>query len=274
VISSVKAVIPAAGFGTRLEPLTLAFPKELLPVNRRPMVQLAVEEALSSGVRDVGIVIRQGKESIQKYFEALLQSTSPTWETLRRSLSTARLRFIFQRQPLGLGNAIYEAKSFIRDSPFVMIIPDQFVVSEVPATRQLLEAAATALDSVWSSVVYVARDKLELFPGTRRFVLSNKRGHTWKVEGFREDLAYSNGDVLLGFGRTFFPADALEYFSEKYINPATGEVDLLLTFESLIEKFPNYAVLLDGMAMDCGTWDGYEHFFSAKVAFSRNCNLG
>lgn len=264
-MGSIKAVIPAAGLGTRLQPLTLAVPKELLPVNRKPMIQLAVEEALSAGIRDIGIVIRQGKQEIQNYFETLMALSDTLSECLKRELSQARLQFIFQKKPMGLGNAIYEARKFIGDSPFVMIIPDQFVLSKVPATRQLLNAVSADFQAVWSSLMTVSRKEIEFFPGSRSFLLTNRAGNTWEVTGLQEDSVHTNGETLLGFGRTFFPVGVLEFFSERFLNPTTGEVDLLLSFESLIKEYRNYAVLLEGMAMDFGTWAGYEHFFPASI---------
>lgn len=263
----VKAIIPAGGVGTRLRPFTLTMPKELLPVARKPMIQLAVEEALAAGIREIGVVIRKGKEAIQRHFEALMVSCDYLPETLKGELSRADIQIIFQEKPLGLGNAIYEAGGFIDGSPFVMIIPDQFVFSKVPATRQLLDIANKDVQAVWSSLVVVSREELGLFPGSRRFELSNRIGNTWEVKGVQEESGYSDGETLLGFGRTFFPAQALGFFADSYLNPATGEVDLLFTFKALIEARRNYAVLLEGHAMDFGTWAGYE-YFTAKLNVS------
>jgi len=257
----VKAIIPAGGIGTRIQPFTLAVPKELLPASRKPMIQLAVEEALAAGIRDIGVVIRKDKEAIRNYFEALMVASNPLWEDLREELSHAKLHFIYQKQPLGLGNAIHEAGTFIDDSSFVMIIPDQFVRSKVPATRQLLDAARKDFQAVWNSLVTVCEEELGFFRGARRLELTNRIENTWEVKGVREDLEYPNEETLLGFGRTFFPAGLIEFFSDRFLNPATGEVDLFLSFEALIKEYRNYAVLLEGKAMDFGTWAGYEHFF-------------
>jgi UTP--glucose-1-phosphate uridylyltransferase len=149
----IKAVIPAAGFGTRLRPFTLAAPKEILPAGRKPMIHWAVEEAFSSGITEVGIVIRRGKEVIQEYFSALANSPYPLQEPLNKFLTSGHLHFIYQDQPLGLGHALYESRAFLKDFAFVMIIPDQFLLSKVPATKQLLEASAASRQSVWSTVV-------------------------------------------------------------------------------------------------------------------------
>jgi UTP--glucose-1-phosphate uridylyltransferase len=259
---SVKAIVPAGGAGTRLRPFTLTTPKELLPVGRKPMIQVAVEEALASGIGEIGIVIRKGKEAIQRHVEALVASSDHLHRTFRREWSETNIHFIFQKEPLGLGSAIYQAGEFIDGSPFVMIIPDQFISSMVSGTRQLLDAAEEDLQAVWSSLVVVSREELELFPGARGFELSNRRGNMWEVTGIREDTGHADAETLLGFGRTYFPAQTLGFFSDKYLNPKTGEVDLLPSFKALINARRNCAVLLEGKAMDFGTWAGYEYFSS------------
>ncbi|MCK4794197.1 MAG: NTP transferase domain-containing protein [Desulfobacteraceae bacterium] len=266
---SVKAVIPAAGLGTRFQPLTLAVPKELLPVNRKPLIQWALEEAIEAGIQEIGIVIRKGKEVIRDYLEALMSSSELLREPLGLKLSQANLHFVIQKEPLGLGGAIYEAANFVNDGPFVMIIPDQFVFSGVSATRQLLDVAGGDVEAVWSSVVSVSNQDVEFFPGARRLLLTNRKGNCWKVTGLTENTGHGNGDLLLGFGRTFFPTGTMEFFSNRFLNPETGEVDLLLSFEALIKKYQNYAVLLEGKAMDFGTWSSYEHFSQKLIMANR-----
>ena len=270
---SVKAIVPAGGIGTRFRPFTLTVPKELLPVARKPMIQIAVEEALACGIKEIGIVIRKGKEAIQRHFEVLRASSDHLPEALKREWSQADVHIIFQKKPLGLGNAIYEAGEFIDASPFVMIIPDQFVLSDVSGTRQLLDAVKEDLQAVWSSIVVVSREELGLFPGAREFELSNRRGKTWELSGIREECGRPEPETLLGFGRTFFPAQVLDLFSDEYLNPATGEVDLLFSFRALLKARRNRAVLLEGRAMDFGTWAGYEHFCS-RLNVLQFANIG
>jgi UTP--glucose-1-phosphate uridylyltransferase len=255
-----KAVIPAAGYGTRLLPFTLAAPKELLPVRGRPMIHLAVAEAVAAGIKEIGIVIREGKEGIREYFDAIQKAADPSLKSRQQELAAVELSYIRQREPLGLGDALYEAGEFFQDSPFVMIIPDQFLAAAVPATRQLLTAAAADPQAVWSSLVAVPGAEVRLFPGARPFLLKNQAGRTWEVAGLGEPPPHPQGTSLLGFGRTWFPAGVREFFSRDFLNPQTGEVDLLLSFRALIQERRNMAVLLEGRAMDFGTRAGYEYF--------------
>jgi UTP--glucose-1-phosphate uridylyltransferase len=255
-----KAVIPAAGYGTRLRPFTLAAPKELLPVRGKPLIHLAVAEAAAAGIKEIGIVIRAGKEVIKAYFDAVQKAADPSLKSRPQELETVELSYIQQQEPLGLGDALYEAGEFFRDSPFVMIIPDQFLDATVPATQQLLAAAAAAPQAVWSSLVAVPGMELPLFPGARPFLLKNQAGRTWEVAGLGGPPPDPQGISLLGFGRTWFPPGVREFFSRDFLNPQTGEVDLLLSFQALIKERRNMAVLLEGRAMDFGTWAGYEYF--------------
>jgi UTP--glucose-1-phosphate uridylyltransferase len=258
---SLKALIPAAGLGKRFHPLSLVLPKELLPVNRRPLIQWAVEEVIAAGIKDIGIVIRKGKEVIKSYFEVLRSLSDPTAYSTKKVLEEVKPHFVFQEKPLGLGNAIYEARSFLGDSPFFIVIPDQFVISEIPATVQLLDAARGNLEAVWSSVISVSEQEKAFFPGARQFVLKHRDEKVWEVAGLQKERNDEASHMLVGFGRTFFPSGTLEFFHEDFLNPVTGEVDLLLTFEALFKSYENYALELEGDPVDLGTWAGYEHFF-------------
>ncbi len=258
----IRAVIPAAGCGSRLLPLTLVTPKELFPLRRRPMIHIAVEEAISSGIEDIAIVIRRGKEVIRCYFDALMSSSEPALSDQRSILSRAKIRYVFQEKPIGIGNAIFESRHFIDDDPFVLIIPDQFLDSGVPALRQLLDATHKSKEGVWSSLIVLPPEKDSLFPGARVFDLANRKGDVFEVRGIKDITAGSPDSLLRAFGRTYFPRGVSRFFSDRFLNPATGENDLLLTFQALMHQFSNFAVILKGAPMDFGTWAGYEHFFS------------
>jgi len=256
----IKALIPAAGLGKRFHPLSLVLPKELFPMNRKPLIQWAVEEVMASHIKHIGIVIRKGKEVIKSYFEALRTLSDPPFEDIGKALGKVKLHFIFQDKPLGLGNAIYEAQGFLDDSPFLMVIPDQFLISQIPATLQLLEAAREDFAGVWSSVVHVCGQERAFFPGAREFALKHRNEKIWELVGFQKEASDESRNILMGFGRTFFPSGTLRFFHKDFLNPATGEVDLLFTFEALFKSYKNYALELDGTPLDLGTWAGYEHF--------------
>ncbi len=144
----VKAVIPAAGLGTRMLPATKALPKEMLPVAGKPLIQYAIEEAAASGIETVILVVRNHKSLIQSHFdpdpalESLLRGRQlvAAAEGIRRLAELLDIRYVEQQQPLGLAHAICCARQFIGDEPFVVLLPDVIMVNDEPVTRQLLRA--------------------------------------------------------------------------------------------------------------------------------------
>ena len=142
-----KAVIPAAGLGTRFLPATKAVPKELLPIVDRPTIQYIVEEAVAAGVRDVILVCARGKDSIVDHFdiagelEAHLERTGKheLRAQMRAIAKMANVVTVRQQEPLGLGHAVLCARDLVGDEPFVVMLGDDIIDARVPATQQLAE---------------------------------------------------------------------------------------------------------------------------------------
>ena len=142
-----KAVIPAAGLGTRFLPVTKAVPKELLPLFDKPLIQYAVEEAVLSGIEEIILVTSEDKEPLEHYFqphpqleESLQGKVSPEMlEEVERLGKLARVSFVRQEQPLGLGHAVLTAREQVGDEAFAVILPDDVVFHETPALAQMLE---------------------------------------------------------------------------------------------------------------------------------------
>ena len=141
-----KAVIPAAGLGTRFLPATKAQPKEMLPMVDKPTIQYIVEEAIRSGIEDIVIVTGRNKRAIEDHFdrsmelEVFLEKNAKD-ELLDLVQDIARLADIYyvrQKEALGLGHAIYSARKFIGDEPFAVLLGDDVIYSEVPALRQMM----------------------------------------------------------------------------------------------------------------------------------------
>ena len=146
-----KAIIPAAGLGTRLLPNTKSIPKEMLPLVDKPVLQYIVEEAVAAGVEEILIITNRGKSPIEDYFdyapdlEARLLSDGKEKEarTVREVADMADVYFLRQKETKGLGHAIWRAKSFVGDEPFGILLGDDIMLSETPVLKQLVAAAET-----------------------------------------------------------------------------------------------------------------------------------
>ncbi len=142
-----KAVIPAAGWGTRFLPATKALPKEMLPLVDKPLIQYIVEEATSSGIEQIIIITSSGKSAIEEHFARSCEREYPLEQQgekrlrgeVRRIADLANICFIRQREQLGLGHAILSAKEIVGDEPFAVFLPDDIFEAEVPLLKQMLE---------------------------------------------------------------------------------------------------------------------------------------
>ena len=142
-----KAVIPAAGLGTRFLPATKAIAKEMLPIIDKPTIQFIVEEAIESGIEDIIIVTGKAKRPIEDHFDAnveLEQNLESKGKdellALVEETTGINIHFIRQKRPLGLGHAVLQAKSFIGNEPFVVMLGDDIMVDNTPLTKQLINA--------------------------------------------------------------------------------------------------------------------------------------
>ncbi|MFC9775370.1 UTP--glucose-1-phosphate uridylyltransferase GalU [Paenibacillus chitinolyticus] len=141
-----KAVIPAAGLGTRFLPATKAQPKEMLPIVDKPAIQYIVEEAVRSGIESIIIVTGRNKKSIEDHFDRSVELEQTLSEKGKLKLlkevqaisEMAKIHFIRQKEPLGLGHAILSAKQFIGSEPFAVLLGDDIMVSDPPALRQMI----------------------------------------------------------------------------------------------------------------------------------------
>ncbi len=147
VMTIKKAIIPAAGLGTRFLPATKAQPKEMLPIVDKPTIQYIIEEAVASGIEDIIIVSGRGKRAIEDHFDKSYEleetlNKKEKWDILEevQSISElANIHYIRQKEPKGLGHAIYCARRFIGNEPFAVMLGDDIVTSDTPCLGQLIE---------------------------------------------------------------------------------------------------------------------------------------
>jgi UTP--glucose-1-phosphate uridylyltransferase len=142
-----KAVIPAAGYGTRFLPITKSIPKEMLPIIDRPTIEFIVEEAKRSGIEEILIIVSGNKNAIIDYFdynlelETILKSKGKDdlYELVHNIATDVKIFFVRQKEQLGLGHAVLQAEAFIQNEPFAVLLGDDMYVSEVPALKQLID---------------------------------------------------------------------------------------------------------------------------------------
>lgn len=252
-----KAVIPAAGLGTRFLPVTKSVPKELLPILDRPMLQYVVEEAAEAGVEEIIVVSAPGKESIGDYFRPhpalerrLVEDDAP--ELLEKVVAASRLAkftFVVQEEALGLGHAVLMAKDAVGDDPFVVILPDDIVyhtpgvITQMAAVWEQMGSGVVAVEPMpWESVHnYGVVDATNVSEGLHRV-----RG---LVEKPLRKEAPSNLTIV---GRYILTSGIFECLERT--KPGTkGEIQLTDGMLLLLESDDLYAYEFQGIRYDGGT---------------------
>ena len=264
-----KAVFPAAGLGTRFLPATKSSPKEMLPLVDKPLIQYAVEEAVASGVESIIIVTGRGKTAIEDHFdisfelEALLRERGKDsiLEQARAVSELARISYVRQKQALGLGHAILQARDFVEGEPFAVMLADDVVDAEVPALKQMLsvyeETGAPVLGTMRVDGEAISRfgvlDAEEVRPGVFRV--------RDMVEKPRFEDAPSDLAII---GRYILTPDIFDEI-ERTKPGAGGEIQITDAMRSLLKKREFYAVRFEGTRHDAGDKLG---FLVATVEFA------
>ncbi|MBB6729533.1 UTP--glucose-1-phosphate uridylyltransferase GalU [Cohnella zeiphila] len=256
-----KAVIPAAGLGTRFLPATKALPKEMLPIVDKPAIQYIVEEAVASGIESILIITGRNKKAIEDHFDksAELERTleergkAELLEQIRGVESLAAIHYIRQSEPLGLGHAIRCAEPFVGDEPFAVLLGDDIMVSEPPALRQLLRVYETYGRAV-VGVRQVPREetgKYGIVAGKK--VGARLREATALVE--KPDPADAPSNVAI-LGRYVLPPSIFPILHGTG-RGAGGEFQLTDALQRLCETEPVYALEMEGRRHDIGDKFGY-----------------
>ena len=264
-----KAVFPAAGLGTRFLPATKASPKEMLPLVDKPLIQYAVEEAVAAGCESVLIITGRDKTAIEDHFDVSpelehnLRSKGKTelYELVREISDLARISYTRQKEALGLGHAIYQAKDFAGGEPFAALLPDDVVDAETPALRQMMDvyekydAPVIATMQVEGEAIsrFGAIDAEEVEPGVYRV---NDMVEKPPFEEAPSDLAI--------IGRYIFTPDIFGAI-EQTKPGAGGEIQITDAMRIQLKERPLYAVKLDGTRHDAGDKLG---FLIATVEFA------
>jgi UTP--glucose-1-phosphate uridylyltransferase len=266
-----KAVFPAAGMGTRFLPATKASPKEMLPLVDKPLIQYSVEEAVASGIETVLIVTGREKSSIENHFdisyelEDLLREKGKTefFEQVRAISDLCRISYTRQKQALGLGHAIYQAKDFAENEPFAVLLADDVVDAEKPALKQMIEVYEK-YDAPVIATMQVEGEAISRFG-----VIDPEEEvepNVYKIKDMVEKPAFKDAPSDLAIiGRYIFQPDIFDAI-ERTEKGAGGEIQITDAMRLMIkEGKPFYALKLDGRRHDAGDKLG---FLIATVEFA------
>ncbi|KXV76415.1 UTP--glucose-1-phosphate uridylyltransferase [Acetobacter malorum] len=265
-----KAVLPVAGLGTRFLPATKAMPKEMLTVVDRPLIQYAIDEAREAGIEEFCLITGRGKDSLIDYFdiayelEATLRKRNKL-DTLKAleptSIEAGSLVAVRQQEPLGLGHAIWCARSFIGDDPFAILLPDDIVKSGTSCVKQLVDA----YNQTGGNVVAVTEVPREQTNRYGILDIGKDDGRLVEVKGLVEkpkpEDAPSNLSII---GRYVLTPDVMTHLA-KLERGAGGEVQLTDAMAKTIGHVPFHGLRYEGERFDCGNKIG---FLEAQIAFS------
>ncbi|EUJ27465.1 UTP-glucose-1-phosphate uridylyltransferase [Listeria floridensis FSL S10-1187] len=256
-----KAVIPAAGLGTRFLPATKAMPKEILPIVDKPTIQFIVEEAMASGIEDILIVTGKGKRAIEDHFDSvpeleanLIAKNKMELLHLVEETTNINLHFIRQSKPKGLGDAILQAKGFVGNEPFVVMLGDDIVRSKVPCAKQLIDQ----YERTHSSVIGV---QTVPHKETYRYGIINPADklsdRLYNVKGFVEkpDPNDAPSDLAI-LGRYLLTPQIFDYLSTQEPG-AGGEIQLTDAINRLNEIQRVFAYDFEGTRYDVGDKYGF-----------------
>lgn len=251
-----KAVIPAAGLGTRFLPATKAQPKEMLPIIDRPTIQYVVQEAVDSGIDDILIISGKGKRAIEDHFdrnfelELLLKdkNNDQSYQEIRRLSEMADIHYIRQKEMRGLGDAIRYAEKHVGDEPFAVLLGDTILDSAIPATQQLMDI----FEQFNASVVAVERvphNKVDRYGIIGGQPLSD---NLWKITEMVEkpDPDKSPSDLAFA-GRYILTPDIFRFLRETKPGK-NNEIQLTDAMLGLLSQQPVYACLIEGKRYDIG----------------------
>ncbi len=264
-----KAIIPAAGLGTRFLPATKAQPKEMLPIVDKPTIQYIIEEAIASGIEEILIITGRNKKCIEDHFDKSIElemelekgGKSELLELVRDISDMVDIHYIRQKEAKGLGNAIYCAKTFVGNEPFAVLLGDDVVDSEVPCLKQLLDCYSEYKTSILG-VQNVAENNVDKYGIIDGIHIENR---IYKVKDLIEkpkiDEAPSNIAIL---GRYIITPQIFEILENTKPGKG-GEIQLTDALKTLISKEAMYAYEFEGKRYDVGDKLG---FLQANIEYA------
>lgn len=252
-----KAVITAAGWGTRFLPVTKAQPKEMLPLVNKPLIQYTVEEAINSGIEQIILITALGKRAIEDYFDRSFEleyfleqkGEAGLLQEMRQLSDMIDICYIRQKAQLGLGHAILTAKDVVGDEPFAVLLPDDIIDNEVPVLKQMM----TVYEQYGSSVIAVEPVNSQ---DTRKYGIIDPEQvspQVYRVLGLAEKPEPAQARSNLGIvGRYILMPEI--FAAIESTPPGKGrEIQVTDALQLLLRQQPIYACQFDGVRYDAGT---------------------
>jgi len=270
-----KCVFPAAGYGTRFLPVTKSVPKELLPILSRPLIEYAVEEAISAGIQDQYFIISRYKESIREYFQNTNQinevlNNSTNADLLKRTneiIDRCKFTYINQDEMLGLGHAILMAKNYIGDNPFAVLLPDDLCYNkEESVLAQMTHISELYPDKSIVAVEEVSQDQVQNY-GIIKGQPINSSKDIFNVSEMIEKPSKENAPSNMAIIGRYILQPEIFRLIESVDPDSNGEIQITNALNKLCISGKVLAYKFSGIRMDCGRVDGY---IDANIFFRDN----
>lgn len=264
-----KAIIPAAGLGTRFLPATKAQPKEMLPIVDKPTIQYIIEEAVASGIEEILIVTGRNKKCIEDHFDRSVEleleleknKKDEMLEMVREISDIADIHYIRQKEPRGLGHAILCARAFVGNEPFAVLLGDDVVDSEVPCLKQLMDCYNEYKTSILG-VQTVPKDDVNKYGIVDGLHIEDR---VYKVKNLVEKPAIEEAPSNVAILGRYIITPQIFNILEQTKPGKGGEIQLTDALQTLISQEAMYAYNFEGKRYDVGDKFG---FLQATVEFA------
>ncbi|MGQ9497463.1 MAG: UTP--glucose-1-phosphate uridylyltransferase GalU [Desulfotomaculales bacterium] len=256
-----KAVIPAAGYGTRFLPATKAQPKEMIPIIDKPTIQYIVEEILDAGITDILIITGRGKRAMEDHFDRALElemhlaqgGKTELLEEVRRISEMANIHYVRQKEPRGLGHAVWFARAFVGEEPFAVLLGDDVVRSEVPCLGQMLDV----YDELGGNVIAVQEVPDEDVSKYGIVAGEEIAPRVYRIHDLVEKPSPAEAPSRLAVMGRYILQPRVFALLEETPPGAGGEIQLTDALRALVREQPLYGYAFQGRRYDVGSKLGY-----------------
>lgn len=264
-----KAVIPAAGLGTRFLPATKAQPKEMLPIVDKPTLQFIIEEAVESGIEEILLITGRNKTSIENHFDRSIElelelekkGKNDLLEEVRKISNMVNIHYIRQKEPLGLGHAIYCAKSFIGNEPFAVLLGDDIVYNRKPCLKQMIEIYEKYKTTIVGVQEVPKEDVYKYGIVDGKYI----EDRVYEIKNLIEKPAIQDAPSNLAILGRYIINPAIFDILEETKPGKGGEIQLTDALKVLAQHEAMYAYIFEGRRYDVGDKQG---FLEATVEYA------